>query len=180
MLQRLLKRMEHARQRQFAQAHHYRQSSAKPMVMGSPTQQPNERKNMNAQDNRSGYMLLFVGMDWHRGLSPEQTQKVSEDWMTWFKALMEEGKAVAGHPLGLEGKSVSGRNRAVTDGPFAEAKEAIGGYFLLNVVTLDEAVAIARQCPGLPFGAKVEVRPVLSNCPLAPVNKIEEALAGAK
>lgn len=125
-------------------------------------------------------MLLFVGMDWHKGLSPEQTQKVSEEWMGWFKGLCEEGKVVGGHPLGFEGKSVSGKNRTVTDGPFAEAKEAIGGYFMLSVATMDEAVEIARQCPGLPFGAKVEVRPVLAECPLRSENKIEEALAAAK
>jgi hypothetical protein len=136
---------------------------------------------MNTQNkNQTGYMLLFVGMDWHKGLSPEQTQKVSEDWMAWFKRLNEQGKAVAGHPLGFEGKSVSGKNRTVTDGPFAEAKEAIGGYFMLDVATMDEAVAIAQQCPGLPYGAKVEVRPVLSECPLKSENEIEEALAGAK
>ena len=133
---------------------------------------------MNIKD-QTGYMLLFVGMDWHKGLSPEQTQKVSEDWMAWFKGLNEQGKAVAGHLLGCEGKSVSGKNRAVTDGPFAEAKEAIGGYFMLDVATMDEAVAIAQQCPGLPYGAKVEVRPVLSECPLKSENKIEE-LAVAK
>lgn len=120
-------------------------------------------------------MLLFVGVDWHKGLSPEQTQKVSGEWMSWFKRLTEQGKAVAGHPLGFEGKSVSGKKRTVTDGPFAEAKEAIGGYFMLNVATMDEAVAIAQQCPGLPYGAKVEVRPVLSECPLKRENKIEEA-----
>jgi hypothetical protein len=45
---------------------------------------------------------------------------------------------------------------------------------------MDEAVAIARQCPGLPFGAKVEIRPVLSDCPLKSENKLEEALAGMK
>lgn len=134
---------------------------------------------MNPQ-NQNGFMLLFVGMDWHKGLSPEQTQKVSEDWMAWFRRLSEAGQAVAGHPLGCEGKSVSGRNRVVTDGPFAEAKEAIGGYFMLAVATMDEAVEIARQCPGLPFGAKVEVRPVLGECPLKPENKVETALAGAR
>ena len=134
---------------------------------------------MNIKD-QTGYMLLFVGMDWHKGLSPEQTQKVSEDWMAWFKRLNEQGKAVAGHPLGFEGKNVSGKNRTVTDGPFAEAKEAIGGYFMLDVATMDEAVAIAQQCPGLPYGAKVEVRPVLAECPLKPENKIDEALVGAK
>jgi len=130
--------------------------------------------------NQSGYMLLFVGMDWHKGLSPEQTQKVSEEWMAWFKGLTEEGKAVAGHPLGFEGKVVSGKNRTVTDGPFAEAKEAIGGYFMLDVATLDEAVEIARQCPGLPYGVKVEVRPVLLECPLKSEAKTEELLAAAK
>ena len=136
---------------------------------------------MNIENkNRNGYMLLFVGMDWHKGLSPEQTQKVSQDWMAWFKGLMAEGKAVAGHPLALEGKSVSGKNRTVTDGPFAESKEAVGGYFMLDVATMDEAVEIARQCPGLPFGARVEVRPVLSECPMASENKIEEALTGVK
>ncbi|MDD5139025.1 MAG: YciI family protein [Verrucomicrobiales bacterium] len=129
--------------------------------------------------NQTGYMLLFVGMDWHKGLSPEQAQTVSEAWMAWFKRLNELGKAVAGHPLGGEGKSVSGKNRTVTDGPFAEAKEAIGGYFMLDVATMDEAVAIAQQCPGLPYGAKVEVRPVLSECPMAMEARVEAQLAQA-
>ena len=135
---------------------------------------------MNTQKDQNGFMLLFVGMGWHKNLSPEQTQKVSENWMAWFKGLCEEGKAVAGHPLGFGGKTVSGKNRTVTDGPFAGAKEAIGGYFLLDVATMDEAVEIARQCPGLPFGVKVEVRPVLSEYPLKSENKMEEALAGVK
>jgi hypothetical protein len=140
-----------------------------------------EAKIMSTENtSQSGYMLLFVGMDWQKGLSPEQTQKVSEEWMAWFKRLTEEGKAVAGHPLGVEGKSVSGKNRIVTDGPFAETKEAIGGYFMLDVGTIEEAVAIAQQCPGLPYGAKVEVRPVLSNCPLERVSKSEEAFAVAQ
>ena len=132
---------------------------------------------MNTQ-RQNGYMLLFVGMDWHKGLSPEEMQKVSGQWMAWFKRLTEEGKAVAGHPLEREGKAVSGKNgRVVADGPFAEAKEAIGGYFLLNVANMDEAVAIAKQCPGLAYGAKVEVRPVLAECPLA--GQAEEQLAEA-
>ena len=94
-------------------------------------------------------MLLFVGMDWHQGLSPDEMQQVSEQWMAWFKRLTGQGKAVAGHPLERDGKAVSGKNgRVVADGPFAEAKEAIGGYFLLNVATMDEAVAIARSTRG--------------------------------
>jgi hypothetical protein len=121
-------------------------------------------------------MLLFRGNDWHKGLSPEEMQMVSDQWMAWFKRLTEHGKAIAGNPLEPEGKMVSGKNgRVVADGPFAESKEAIGGYFLLKVNTLDEAVAIARECPGLPYGAKIEVRPVAGECPLA-----EEARAEAQ
>ena len=118
-------------------------------------------------ENQSGYMLLFRGTDLRKGLSPEQLQKVTDNWMAWFKRLTEEGKAVAGNPLEREGKIVSGKDRVVSDGPFAESKEAIGGYFLLDVATMDEAVAIARECPGLPYGIRVEVRPVAGECPIA-------------
>lgn len=113
-------------------------------------------------------MLIFRDTDWSKGLSPEEAQTVIGDWMAWFKRLSDQGKAVAGNPLERTGKVVSGKNgRVVADGPFAESKEAIGGYFLLNVETLDEAVAIAQQCPGLPYGAIVEVRPIAEQCPLA-------------
>ncbi len=125
-------------------------------------------------------MLLFRGNDWHKGLSLEQMQKVAGQWMAWFQRLTDQGKAVAGAPLEGEGKIVSGNNgRLVADGPFAESKEAIGGYFLLRVDTLDEAVAIAQQCPGLPYGAKIEVRPVAATCPVAEEAKAEAELAHA-
>jgi hypothetical protein len=134
---------------------------------------------MNTQTN-NGYMLIFRGNDWHKDLSPEEMQNVSERWMAWFKGLMEEGKAVAGNPLAPEGKIVSGKSgRVVADGPFAESKEVIGGYFLLKVDSMDEAVSIAQQCPGLPHGAKVEVRPVLAECPLSGEAVPETQIAGA-
>jgi len=72
---------------------------------------------------------------------------------------------------------VSGKNRVVSDGPFAESKEAIGGYFLLDVASLDDAVAIAQECPGLPYGIRVEVRPVAAECPLASELKREAEFA---
>src|SRR5579859_973108 len=134
---------------------------------------------MNAQ-TKNGYMLLFVGMDWHKGLSPEEMQKVSEQWMAWFKRLTEQGKAVAGQPLERDGKTVSGKNgRVVADGPFAESKEAIGGYFLLRVDTLDQALAIAKECPGLPYGVQIEVRPVAEICPVFKAAQQEPELAAA-
>lgn len=125
-------------------------------------------------------MLLFRGNDWHKGLSPEEMQKVSDQWMAWFNRLKEQGKAIAGNPLEPEGKMVTGKNgRVVADGPFAESKEAIGGYFLLRVNNLDEAVVVAQECPGLPYGAKIEVRPVAGECPLAEEARAEAALARA-
>ena len=64
-----------------------------------------------------------------------------------------------------EGKIISGAGgRFVTDGPFTESKEAIGGYFLICVDNLAEAIEIARQCPGLEHGAVVEIRPVAQEC----------------
>jgi hypothetical protein len=125
----------------------------------------------------NGYMLIFRGTDWYKGLSSEEMQQVGDKWMAWFKGLMASGKAVAGNPLEREGKIV-GKNRVVSDGPFAESKETIGGYFLLKVNTMDEALAIAKDCPGLPFGIRVEVRPVAGECPL--VDEVREAQLAAQ
>jgi len=129
--------------------------------------------------NQNGYMLLFRGTDLRKGLSPEELQKVSEKWMAWFRRLTEQGKAVAGQPLERDGKIVSGKDRVVSDGPFAESKEAIGGYFLLDVATMDEAVAIAKECPGLAYGIRVEVRPVAAECPIAAEARTEAQFAQA-
>lgn len=119
----------------------------------------------NKKEN--GYMLIFRDTNWHQGLSAEEMQRVATQWMNWFKTLKEKGVVTTGNPLEPAGKVVSGKGgKVVADGPFAESKEAIGGYFLLNVASMDEAVAVAQQCPGLPYGAKVEVRPVAEQCPL--------------
>ena len=104
-------------------------------------------------------MLLFRGMDWDRGLSPEEIQNVMNRWIAWFDRLTEQGKARAGQPLTDKGKVISGkRGQTVLDGPFAESKETVAGYILLQVDNLDEAVEIAKECPGLDYGISVEVR----------------------
>src|SRR6266404_4388073 len=114
---------------------------------------------MNTQ-NQNGYMLLFRGNDWTRSLSPEEKQKVTDQWMDCFKRLTDQGKAIADKPLEPEGKIVSGKNRVVSDGPVAEWKEAIGGYFLRDVASMGEAVGIAQECPGFPYCARVGGRAV--------------------
>jgi hypothetical protein len=123
-------------------------------------------------ESKSEYMLLFRGTDWHKGLSPEEIQAVVNQMMAWFDRLTAEGTAKAGKPLFQEGKIVSQKKgRSVADGPFAESKEAIAGFFLLEVSSLDEAAEIAKDFPGLNYGAKVEVRPVAPECALALMSK---------
>ena len=107
----------------------------------------------------SEYMLLFRGMHWDKNLSPEDIQNVMSRWIAWFDRLTQEGKAKAGQPLTEKGKIISGKKgQKVVDGPFAESKESIAGYILLQAATLDEAVKIAKECPGLDYGISVEVR----------------------
>lgn len=126
------------------------------------------------------YLLLFRGTGWHKDLSPEEMQQISAKWMAWFEGLSKQGIAVSGRPLAAEGKLVSGKaGRTVADGPFAESKEAIGGYFMLLVNSEEEAVGIAQQCPGLPYGIVVEVRPALATCPMQQKEQAELAHAHA-
>jgi len=113
------------------------------------------------------YLLLFRGKEWWKGLSPEELQQAMDKFKSWFDRLTEEGKLKAAQPLARDGATVSSNGRVVADGPFAESKEAIGGYFLLQVSSLDEAIAVAKSCPGLEHGTQVEVRPVAEECPLA-------------
>jgi hypothetical protein len=122
---------------------------------------------------KSDYMLLFRGTTWDKGLSPEEIQKVVTNWYKWFDGLIKDGRALSGHPLMEEGKVVTGKKRAVADGPFAESKEAIGGYFYLRVSGMEEAVEIAQRCPGLDYGVTVEVRPVADMCAVR--QRIQEA-----
>ena len=122
---------------------------------------------MSTPTAKSDYLLLFRGEHWDKGLSPEELQQLMGHVMAWFEGLKEEGRVKAGQPLGAEGRTVSGRKgRLAADGPFAESKEAVGGYLLLEADNLDEAVAIAKTNPTLEYGITIEVRPVLEECPI--------------
>jgi hypothetical protein len=122
--------------------------------------------NMNTDLNNE-YMLLFRGDDWDRGLPPEALQRVMDQVMAWFDGLQGQGKVKAGQPLARKGKIISAqKGKVIADGPFAESKEAIGGYLLLRTVDFAEAVTIAKTCPTLHHGVSIEVRPVLDECPV--------------
>jgi len=109
------------------------------------------------------YLLLFRSATWYRDLEEEKVQEIVTKWMDWYAGLVESGVVESGRPLANEGKVVTAPG-VIKDGPFAEAKETVGGYFILNAKSIDEAVAVANQCPGLPYGVQVEVRPLLETC----------------
>jgi hypothetical protein len=117
----------------------------------------------------SAFLLLFrnAGPDVHAHLSPAQRVQLAQKWNDWYEGLAARGKVKHGQPLELTGRVVSGpRGERVTDGPFAEAKEVVGGYIFLTVADIDEATEIAKGCPGLPLGLTVEVRPVAKESPV--------------
>ena len=94
--------------------------------------------------------------------TPEQRQKSMQLWMTWMRDLEAKGHLKSpGQPLDPEGKIVRGGSRAVSDGPFVELKDVIGGFSIIEARDLAHAAELARGCPAL-SGAEgsVEVRPV--------------------
>lgn len=120
---------------------------------------------MNTQ-NYNGYLLFYRSDEWYKQLSLDELQTLMSQNKTWFERLTAQGKAKPGHALERTGAFISGKNgRFVTDGPFAESKEAIGGYLMLDIETIDEAIAIAQSIPSLAYGGSIEVRPIVEECP---------------
>jgi len=120
---------------------------------------------------RRPHLLIFrdTGPEVYAQMTPPQRAELVRQWSTWVDGLMAQGKMVSGHPLELGGSVISGRNgERTTDGPYAEAKEAVAGYLFLTVENFAEAQAIARQCPSLPHGISVEVRAVAAFSPVLP------------
>jgi hypothetical protein len=119
---------------------------------------------MNSTSQKSDYLMIFRGTEWHRGLSPEEIQQAMTQWMAWFERLVEDGRCKGGQSLSAESRVISGKAKSVSDGPYAEAKESVAGYFQLHVSSIDEAAEIAKDCPALPYGIIIEVRPLLGRC----------------
>ena len=120
---------------------------------------------MSTSTAKSDYLLLFRGNVWDKGLSPAQTSKSGVGLDGLVRTVEGRGKVHRRASIGRRRQSCFGQTgRTVADGPFAESKEAIGGYFYLTVADENEAVEIAKQCPGLEYGSVVEVRPVAEDC----------------
>ena len=106
--------------------------------------------------------FVFLYRGGARDRSPEQMQQNMQKWMAWMKDLGANGHLKdRGQPLERAGKLVQGKQKTVTDGPFAEAKDVVGGYTLIDARDLDQAVELSKGCPILERDGTVEVRPVM-------------------
>jgi len=118
-------------------------------------------------NTKNQYLLLFSGSEWYKQLSAAEIQNVIDQSKAWFERLASAGMVKASQALARDGATVSGKTaRVISDGPFAETKEAIGGFLLLEAGSLEEAVAIAKENPAVRHGTSIEVRPLSDDCPL--------------
>ncbi len=91
---------------------------------------------------------------------PAELQKIMVRFQAWIDGLTAQGRLQGTSGLDLSGKVLRGRRgQSLTDGPYAEAKEVVGGFVTISAASLDEAVEAARDCPGLDYHMAVEVRP---------------------
>jgi hypothetical protein len=108
----------------------------------------------------SQFLYLYRGGD--SSGTPEMMQQSMQKWMAWMQDLGAKGKLKdQGNPLEAGGKVVK-KKTAITDGPFAEAKDIIGGYTLVEAKDIDEAASLAAGCPIFDNGGFVEVRPIMA------------------
>ena len=108
------------------------------------------------------FLFLFRGGEGHTmDESSEQWKQHMQRWATWMGDLVQQGKFVGAQPLTLAGRTITGTKKVVTDGPYMEGKELVGGYMICKAENFDEAVIISNGCPILEFeNGGVEVREI--------------------
>jgi hypothetical protein len=106
------------------------------------------------------FMLIFQGgMSPHS--SPDQMQEQMGKWMAWIDKLAKNDQYVAGEPLLPGGKLITGKKKTVTDGPYTEGKEVVGGFFLIKANDINEAIKICDDYPDYEQGGSIQVRQVM-------------------
>ena len=108
------------------------------------------------------FMMLFHSVpDPNFEPTPEQMQSEIKAWETWMAAIGEKANIKnPGDALGFDGKTMHA-DGSITDGPYAEVKEIVGGYMIISANSIDEAIQLASGCPALANGGKVEVRDIM-------------------
>ena len=108
------------------------------------------------------FMMIFIGADYQAlGLSPEELQNRMGKWFTWGQKMESQGILKGGEALVPNVKRIIGKERTVSDGPFADSKEIIGGYYTVSAENADAVVAIAQDYPDYDLGGTVEIREVM-------------------
>lgn len=101
--------------------------------------------------------------DFQRRFSAADMQQIIEDYRSWAMRMAKEGRLSGKNKLRDDGGKVvagePGRTRVV-DGPYAEAKEVVGGYFIVKADDYAQAVELAKSCPHLKYGPKIDVREI--------------------
>jgi hypothetical protein len=114
---------------------------------------------MHEKTSLSEYLVISRGQ-WDQDASREEIQSAIDRFYAWHDQLVDEGRMKAGQRLANEGKTVS--KDMVTDGPFGETKEVIGGYWIILANSLEEAVTLAAENPCMAYGLAYEIRPIES------------------
>lgn len=112
---------------------------------------------MHQDPKLNDYLVLSRG-SWDESRTPEEIQGVIDSFYRWHERSVEQGRMRPGQRLAVEGKLVT--KTRIIDGPFAEAKEVIGGYWFVMARSLEEAAAIISENPCIAFGLEFEVRPI--------------------
>ena len=107
-------------------------------------------------------LLLRENLDAYGSMSPEDMQKDIEKHIQWVSELSAKGHFKHGNPLSPAGKHLSGTQKLLTDGPFIEGKEGVSGFYFLLANSLEEAAELAKGCPTLGIGGRVEVREIIN------------------
>jgi hypothetical protein len=107
------------------------------------------------------YLYLFRGGHIAMAkMTPEQMQQNMQKWMTWIEQLSKAGTFKAGEPLEPEGRVIRGEKQVVTDGPYAESKDLVGGYLIVQAPSLAKAAEMAKGCPIFDNDGSVEIREI--------------------
>jgi hypothetical protein len=108
------------------------------------------------------FLYLYRGTEQvNAALSPQQMQDYMQHFQAWIMSLTKAGKITSCGPLANSGRTIVGAKMMVTDGPYAEAKDLIGGYTVIGAQDFEEATQIAQGCPFLDVGGTVEIRSIL-------------------
>lgn len=107
-------------------------------------------------------MMIFIGADYaDLGLSPEQMQERMGKWFAWGSKMENAGILRGGEALTPDIRRVSGANRTVTDLTSAEAKEIVGGYYIIEAKDFDQVQEVAQDFPDYDLGGTVEIREIM-------------------